>query len=465
MNNFETIIGIEIHLELNTKSKMFSSAPNDFNASPNTNVSLIDVGYPGTLPVVNQEAVVKGIKLAKALKMQIDQELHFDRKNYFYADLPKGFQITQHLRPIGKNGLIPIFDKQNVEIERIHLEEDTARSNHDQVFTRLDYNRAGTPLIEIVTYPVIKNSQEAVAYIDMIRKVARILDISDAKMEEGSLRADINLSLRPYGIEKLGTKVEIKNLNSLANVAKAIEEEINIQTDAYLSGKEVMQATKRFDEGTQKVIVMRQKTDQADYRYFAEPNIPVIALDKEFIKNITIPELPWAIKSRLIKLGIDQQYIDQLINDPQKLNFINLFPNQWVAKAIKLFFAELVPQFKNKQFRLTNWLANELITIIEYQEKGLISGAHIKKIIPLMLKNNANVQTIIKEHKLEQISDVAILEPMIDKILVDNQNFISANKNRQERILKFVLGQVMKASKGQANPLIATKLVQKKLGA
>lgn len=280
MSNLQVIIGIEIHLELNTKTKMFSPAANDFSLAPNTSASVIDLAYPGTLPSLNKEAVRKAIKLAKALDMSVDDELHFDRKNYFYPDLPKGFQITQDRRPIAKKGKIVTASKV-IQIEKFHLEEDTAKSIHDSSSTLLNYNRAGTPLIEIVTEPVIFSSQEAIDYIEAIRELAIILDISDAKMEEGSMRADINISLRPYGANEFGTKVEIKNLNSLTNVKKSIDDEIKKQTKAIYSGIPIVQATKRFDEVKQETVTMRVKTGAVDYKFFPETNIVPIKLDKK----------------------------------------------------------------------------------------------------------------------------------------------------------------------------------------
>ncbi|MGV2392830.1 UNVERIFIED_CONTAM: Asp-tRNA(Asn)/Glu-tRNA(Gln) amidotransferase subunit GatB [Campylobacter lari] len=293
-NNFEVIIGIEIHLELNTKTKMFSPAKIDFDAEPNTCVNQIDLAYPGTLPLVNKEAVISGIKLAKALNMTIDDELHFDRKNYFYTDLPKGYQITQFYRPIGSEGYVEIDvdgQKKKIQVERIHLEEDTARQHHGEI-TMLDYNRAGVPLIEIVTHPVLRSADEAVAYVDMIRRIALSLNISTAKMEQGSLRADINISLRPKGYKGFGTKIEIKNMNSFRAIKNAIEFEIEHQKNLILNHQEILQQTKRYDESTQSTVVMRTKTGEVDYKYFPEPNIPFIKLSKEFIDNVKLDELP-----------------------------------------------------------------------------------------------------------------------------------------------------------------------------
>jgi aspartyl-tRNA(Asn)/glutamyl-tRNA(Gln) amidotransferase subunit B len=285
IKNLEVIIGIEIHLELNTKTKLFSHAKNDFDSLPNTNATVIDLGYPGTLPSLNKEAVVKGIKLCKALQMSIDHELHFDRKNYYYTDIPKGFQITQQFRPIGSNGKMTLFLSDNkvkeVNINRLHIEEDTARQIHTSTETLINYNRAGVPLLEIVSEPEMSTSEEAMSYINNIRTIALFLGISDSKMSEGSLRADINISLRMLGSKKLGTKVEIKNINSLNNVKKAIEFEIACQSKKIIAGEIIKQETKRFDEATSENIVMREKSDDIDYKYFKEPNIPPIILDEK----------------------------------------------------------------------------------------------------------------------------------------------------------------------------------------
>ena len=284
IKNFELIIGIEIHLEINSKTKMFSAIENSFDAEPNTLISPIDLGYPGTLPTINKEVVIKAIKLAKALNMEIDHELHFDRKNYFYTDLPKGYQITQQFRPIGKNGTIIISvneQSKQIPIERIHIEEDTARQQHQDGQTLINYNRAGVPLIEIVSYPNIRSAEEAVQYIEEIQKIAKFLDISDAIMAKGSLRADINLSVRMLGTNKYGTRVEIKNLNSLNNVKTAIEYEYNLHVQKIIRGEEIEQETKNFDENLLQTVSMRKKTDAVDYKYFPDPNIPIIVLDKK----------------------------------------------------------------------------------------------------------------------------------------------------------------------------------------
>ena len=469
MSNFETIIGIEIHLELNTKTKIFSSAPIDFGAKPNSKVVNTDLGYPGTLPILNKQVVVKGIQLAKALNMKIDDHLHFDRKNYLYPDLPKGFQITQDKRPIGSKGEIPIYidgKKKIIEIERIHLEEDTAKSIHKNGKTFLDYNRSGNPLIEIVTRPVIKNKEQARAYISAIRNLALALDISDAKLEEGSLRADVNISIRPYGAKINGKKVEIKNLNSLSNVEKSIDQEIETQVKRILSGKEILQATKRFDEATQKLKTMRIKKNAIDYRYFPEPNIPIIKLEKSFIDGVKINELPWEARKRLREMKIDNEFAEQLLADQDKLNFFDKIQYPDKKHLVTFFFSQIVSSANklNKEVSDLNILPSEVKILLEKQDQGLISGSHVKKIFPKLIDQKMTVDQVIKQEKIAMISDAKILEQMINDIIKVSADFIEKNIERVERVEKFILGQVMKASKGQANPVLTSKILKDKLG-
>ncbi|WP_338044343.1 Asp-tRNA(Asn)/Glu-tRNA(Gln) amidotransferase subunit GatB [Mycoplasma nasistruthionis] len=383
MHNFETIIGIEIHIELKTKTKMFSPAPIDFFAEPNTHAHQIDLAYPGTLPQVNKQAVKYGIALAKALNMQIDDELHFDRKNYFYPDLPKGYQITQFYRPIGQNGTIQIKTSQGlkeIKIERIHLEEDTARQHHEQDGTKLDYNRAGIPLIEIVTYPVIQNAEQAAAYVDMIKKTVLALNISEGKLEQGSLRADINISLRPYGVDKFGTKVEIKNLNSTSNIKKAIEFEIQQQRKKLLLNEPILQQTKRYDDTTNSNVVMRTKTGAVDYKYFPDPNIPVIKLSKQFIDSVTINELPLQREKRYLDANIQNIYVQSLIDDVELANYFDSIKYPDLDKLSKVFFAEIVSLANSKTLHPTQLNIKPLYIqeALNLLDQGVLSGKSLK---------------------------------------------------------------------------------------
>src|SRR5574344_1271706 len=324
--NFEAVVGLEIHVQMKTKSKMFSSSPNSFSHEPNTEITPFDMAYPGTMPVVNKQAVINAIRLANALHMEIDHTIVFDRKNYFYSDLPKGFQITQQFHPIGKNGYVDIetnLGKHKIRIERIHMEEDTCKQEHFMDYSLLDYNRAGVPLVEIVSLPDLRNGTEAMEYAEAIRNIVVYSGTSDSKMEEGSLRCDTNVSIRPCGQEEFGTKVEIKNINSFKNIEMAIDYEIARQARLILSGEPVVQETRRYDEASGKTVRMRLKSDAVDYKYFCEPNITPIKLSDAFVDEAikTCPELYDAKESRYLTAGLAQADADILLADPAMASY------------------------------------------------------------------------------------------------------------------------------------------------
>ncbi|VEU69694.1 Aspartyl/glutamyl-tRNA(Asn/Gln) amidotransferase subunit B [Mycoplasmopsis californica] len=459
---FETIIGIEIHLELNTKTKMFSGALIDFNADPNTKVTPIDIAYPGTLPLLNKEAVVSGIKLAKALKMEIDHLLRFDRKNYFYPDLPKGFQITQQFHPIGKNGALKINvngKEHLVEIERIHLEEDTARQHHYEEDTFIDYNRAGIPLIEIVTRPVIHSADVAAKYVETIRQIALSQNISDARMEQGSLRADVNLSLRPLGSQLFGTKVEIKNINTISNIKKAIENEIAIQTKKLLGNIKIEQETKRFDEATQTNISMRKKTGAIDYKYFREPNIPSIKLENKFVDGIKLAELPWEKEDRYRKHNINDIYLTRLLNDYKLADFFDGIEYNDLDKKSKILFNEFVAYANSVNKHVTEIGINQekIKECLEFIDKGVISGKQLKTLVPLLVNASKTVFDLIKENDLMQLSDEKELTKIIDSIITPELKI--QYKENPERVIRQISGQLMKITKAKANPVVSNKII------
>lgn len=466
-NYFDVVIGVEIHVELDTKTKMFSPAKNIFDAEPNTTVNQIDLAYPGTLPLINKQAVKYAIALAKALKMEIDSEMHFDRKNYFYPDLPKGFQITQFYRPIGQNGVIDVIfgdgKIKQVTIERIHLEEDTARQHHDENGTKLDYNRAGVPLIEIVSNPVMSSAEEAAAYVDAIRKTALALKISDAKLEQGSLRADINISLKPKGVKEFGTKVEIKNMNSLNNIKKAIEFEIIDQAKKLFKNEKILQQTKRFDDQSNSTITMRVKTGQTDYKYFPEPNIPFIKISDEFIESIKLPELPVERFKRYKSYEIQDIYIQSLNNDLKLADYFDSISYPDKTKLAKIFFAEVVSLANSKSLNAYELNINpENITkAIELLDQEIISGKSIKKLIPLLQDFNGDINDLLDEHKLKQISDLNLISQIISEIISQSENIVIEYPNRPERVLKMILGLAMKKTDGQISPTIADEVTKK----
>ncbi|MCC3161119.1 MAG: Asp-tRNA(Asn)/Glu-tRNA(Gln) amidotransferase subunit GatB [Mollicutes bacterium PWAP] len=468
MNNYETIIGVEIHIELNSKTKAFSPSKNYYDSEENTNIFINDLGYPGSLPLPNMEVITKSALLAKALKMQIDTLVRYDRKNYFYPDLVKGFQITQQFHPIGKNGSIPIEisgEKKEISIERIHMEEDTAKSIHENNITKLNYNRSGVPLVEIVTEPVIRSGEEAKAYIETIQSLVKRLNISDAKMEEGSLRADINISVRPFGFKNLLNKVEIKNMNSTSNVVKAVEMEVSDQINKYNMGLNVDQVTKRYDDSNNKNVVMRKKSDAIDYKYFPETNIPPINLGNNFIEKLVLPELPWETKKRLIDQGVSIENINQLINDKEKLKFFDDIDFSDSKKKQSIFFSEIVAftNKKNISFKDIPFDSKEIITILDKQKHKIISGKHIKQIVPILFNGKKTTNEIINENNLKIINDEKLIKEWINETIENNSEFISKNKERPERLSKFISGQVMKISKGNGNPEIINKIINKTL--
>ncbi|MCU9934878.1 Asp-tRNA(Asn)/Glu-tRNA(Gln) amidotransferase subunit GatB [Mycoplasmopsis cynos] len=470
MNNFEVVIGIEIHVELKTKTKMFSASKIDFNAEPNTCANQIDLAYPGTLPLVNKQAVKYAIALAKALNMEIDTELHFDRKNYFYPDLPKGYQITQFFRPIGKNGVIDIKIQnqiKQIKIERIHLEEDTARQYHDEDGTKLDYNRAGIPLIEIVTFPVLRSAKEASAYVDMIKKTVSTLEISEGKLEQGSLRADVNISLRPFGSKILGTKVEIKNLNSLSNIERAIEYEIKLQKEKILTGQIIQQETKRFDDQLNVNKTMRVKTGTVEYKYFPEPNIPFIKLSNEFVDSIELPELPNEKEKRYYEQKIQNIYIQSLIDDIELSKYFDNIQYPDKEKLSKIFFAEVVSlaNSKSKKAYELNIDTENILKAIILLDQGIISGKSLKKLIPLLVNFNGEIRDLLKEYNLEQISDPKLIESKLNAIIFTNEDIVIEYPDRPEKVVKFILGNLMKETGGQINPILSNEILLRILDA
>ena len=331
--NYETVIGIEIHCELKTKTKMFSSAPVSVSSLPNTCVNEIDLGHPGTLPSLNKEAVRLSLMACMALNCEIDPLIKFDRKNYYYSDLPKGFQITQQFYPIGKNGYLDIPTDNGVKrirINRLHMEEDTAKQYHSDDETWIDFNRAGTPLVEIVSEADIRSAQEAMAYVEKLRNILVYLGVTDGKMEEGSLRCDVNISLREVGSEAFGVKTEIKNLNSISNIEKAVQSEVIRQTELLENNQPVEQATRRYDDVQKTTILMRMKEGSVDYKYFPEPNIPPVLIDSNWMKSIqeNLPELPDRREKRYMDAGLNAYDAGQLIQN----------------KALSDFFDELIQE-------------------------------------------------------------------------------------------------------------------------
>ncbi|WP_338970126.1 Asp-tRNA(Asn)/Glu-tRNA(Gln) amidotransferase subunit GatB [Spiroplasma endosymbiont of Labia minor] len=470
--NFEIVIGIENHVELKTKSKMFGYGPVVYGAEPNTKVSEVDMGYPGALPSVNKKGVKLAILAANALNMEIDALLRFDRKNYYYPDLVKGYQITQQFHPIGRNGELTITlsdnTKKNITIERMHIEEDTAKQIHKNDTTFIDYNRSGVGLIEIVTNPIISSAEEAIAYVEKLREILLYLGVSDVKMNEGSLRCDVNISVRPFGCNKLGTKVEIKNLNSLSNVKKAIDFEVERQTKLYMAGKNVDMETRRFDETLQETVSMRKKSNSVDYKYFREPNIMPIRLDDNWIEYIisNSPETADIKRYRYQKeYGLKFDETNSILQNMSIMSFfeqtISLTTNY--TKVANLIITDIQAYLNKNNFETisdTYLLPENLAELINLVDDGLISSKHIKTILPIILESDSvTPKKIIENLKIKLISDPNEIKKMIMIVINENLDLLTQYDNRPERVLKTIMGILMKNTQGNINPDITQKIL------
>ncbi len=467
---FEPVIGLEIHVELNTKSKMFSSAPVTYGKEPNTQVVPLDMAFPGTMPTVNKEAVIYAIRVSNALHMNIDNELHFDRKNYFYSDLPKGYQITQNLRPIGSSGYLEIEvdgKTKRIGIERLHIEEDTCKQIHFSDFTLLNYNRAGTPLIEIVSLPEIRSGTEAMKYVETIRSIVVYSGVSDGKMEEGSLRCDVNISLREKGSNTFGTKVEIKNINSISYIQKAVDFEIARQSEILNNGGKVIQETRRYDSNKDETILMRVKTDAVDYKYFPEDNITPIKLSDEFIKEAiaSCPELASSkMKRYKDEYHLNEYDISLLLADKDVSMYFDELTKY--TKAYKLAANWLnvdVASYLNKNFLKINdfpMKADVLAGLIKLVETSDVNSNQAKEIFEKMLKDNIDALKAKEALGISsQISDEGYLKNVVLEVLDTNPQAIIDYKEGKGRALGFLIGQVMKKTQGKVNPKMTNDIL------
>ena len=469
--NFEAVIGLEIHVQQKTKSKMFSSAPNSFSRDPNTQVAPLDMAFPGTMPVVNKQAVINAIRVANALHMEIDHT--FDRKNYFYSDLPKGFQITQQRRPIGKNGYVMVDTpngKKRIGIERIHMEEDTCKQEHFMDYSLLDYNRAGVPLCEIVSLPEISNGVEAREYAEAIRNIVVYSGTSDGKMEEGSMRCDTNISLRPYGQKEFGTKVEIKNINSFKNIELAIEYEMKRQSQLLLQGIKIQQETRRWDEASGKTVLMRVKTDAVDYKYFCEPNITPIHLSDEFVQDAidTCPELYDSKKERYLKAGLSDADANVILANPKMAAYFEEgLAKVSNAKDLANFLIVEINSYLNKnEIAIENLKLSPLTLgeIVSYQEKGGLSHKQCTDILNKVLEEGCSPEEAKNAlHIVAQVSDSSVIMGFVTEVLDKNPQSIQDFKNGNQRVLGFLVGQIMKASHGKVNPAEVSKTLRQEL--
>lgn len=460
--NFEAVIGLEIHVEMKTRSKMFSSSPNSFSRAVNTEVTPFDLAFPGTMPRLNREAVRMAIRVANALHMTIDHELHFDRKNYFYPDLPKGFQITQQRRPIGSDGNLEIRkgnEKKRIGIERIHMEEDTCKQTHFVDYTLLDYNRAGVPLVEIVSRPEMHDGYEAMKYVEAIRNIVVYSGTSDGKMEEGSLRVDVNISLRPYGQKEFGTKVEIKNLNSIKNIQDAIDFEIERQSKALLAGEKIRQETRRYDESKGATVLMRVKTDAVDYKYFPEPNLVPIRLSDAFVQDAidTCPELYDSKFERYLQMGLTEKDAEVILSDPAMASYFEAAaPSGADMKEVANFLIVEVNSYLNKTgkgIKEIKMPATELGKLTLVLKKEKLTHKQGADILFKCLEDGIGVEEAKKALHIEaMVDDEGAILAFVTEALDKNPQSIADYKAGKDRAISFLVGQVMKLSKGKAKP-------------
>ncbi|MEI4770304.1 Asp-tRNA(Asn)/Glu-tRNA(Gln) amidotransferase subunit GatB [Psychrobacillus sp. FJAT-51614] len=471
--NFETVIGLEVHVELKTNSKIFSSAPNHFGAEPNTNTTVVDLGYPGVLPVLNKNVVDYAMRAALALNMEIEQNTKMDRKNYFYPDNPKAYQISQFDKPIGKNGWVEIEvngETKRIGITRLHMEEDAGKLSHADGYSLVDFNRQGTPLVEIVSEPDIRTPEEAYAYLEKVKSIIQYTGVSDCKMEEGSLRCDANISIRPYGQEEFGTKTELKNLNSFNFVRKGLEHEELRQAQVLTSGGIIEQETRRYDEKTGKTILMRVKEGTDDYRYFPEPDLVDIVIDDAWLERVRseIPELPDARKKRYIEeLGLPAydamvltltKEMSDFFEETIALGADSKLASNWLMGEVSAYL-----NADQKELKDTKLTPSNLAGMIKLISDGTISSKIAKKVFKELADNGGEAEEVVKAKGLVQISDEGALREIVITTLDANPQSIEDFKNGKDRAIGFLVGQIMKATKGQANPPLVNKILQEEI--
>ncbi len=487
--DYEVVIGCEIHAQVASHSKLFSRAPASFGAPQNSQVSLVDAAFPGMLPVINEECVKQAIKTGFGINAQINLRSVFDRKNYFYADLPQGYQISQFLEPIVGEGSVEIdvaenetseggrnssgknYIKKTIRVERIHLEQDAGKSIHDQDprCTLIDLNRSGVALMEIVSKPDMSSPAEAAEYVKKIRAIVRALGTSDGDMEKGNLRCDANVSVRLVGATQLGTRCEIKNLNSMRNIARAIEFEAARQVEIIEDGGVIKQETRLFDAITGETRTMRSKEDAMDYRYFPDPDLPPLVLTQEFVDAIksSLPELPDAKKMRYVKdYGISEYDAGVLVFDSDISGYFEkLIAKHEPKLSITWLTVELFGRMNKLGINFENLkiTPEQLSGLLDLIKDGSISGKIAKDVLDFMIETGDDAAKIVEAKGFKQVSDSGAIEKIIEEVLSKNQQSVDDFKAGKERAFGFLIGQIMKESKGQANPAVVNELLKKKL--
>ena len=471
---YKVVVGLEMHCELKSNSKVFSSAENSYNELANANVRPVDMAFPGTLPVVNKECVRKALLMSMVLNCKQPEYMYFDRKNYYYPDLPKGFQITQMHDPVGVDGNITIecddYEK-NVLIHDIHLEEDAASLDHYYDTSLIDYNRAGVPLLELVTEPCLSSAEEAVAFLETMRRIYQYCGVSEADTKKGQIRCDVNVSIMDPDATELGTKVEIKNINSFGNVYDAIIYEVKRQSELKDAGRydEVVQETRRFDEETGTTIHMRSKVDAIDYKYFVEPNIPKYKIDKKWLDEIRkdIPMLPRERKNKYInEYGLSEYDANIIIKEKEYADYFEKCISLGMDKkqAANWLIVQIIAYLNKYEITLQDfYLTPEYLNqIISELDKGTISSKQAKEIFFKSLEENKEPKNFISKEN-SQISDINTLNNIIDNIISNNINQANAYKSGKTNLFDYFVGQVMKETKGKANPTITKEILKDKL--
>lgn len=473
--DYEVIIGLEVHAELSTKTKIFCSCPTKFGAAPNTQTCPICMGMPGTLPVLNEKVVEYAVKAGLATNCEISRNSKNDRKNYFYPDLPKAYQISQYDKPLCEHGYVEIDTKEGkkkIRLTRIHIEEDAGKLNHDEFAggSLVDLNRAGVPLIEIVSEPDLRSSEEVEAYLRRLKSILEYIEVSDCKMQEGSFRADVNVSVRKKGDTKLGTRTEMKNMNSFRSITRAIEYEIDRQIDVIEDGGEVEQETLRWDDVSGKTFPMRDKEDAQDYRYFPDPDLVAIKLSEEYIENIrkSLPELPESRKERYLKeYGLSEKdaniitaskYLSDLFEGAIKVCNNPKAVNNWIISDISRILNETEMEPIEIPFD-----SNQLGKLIILIDKGTISSSIAKKVLVEMFEHPRDPEDIIDEKGWVQISDEGAIKEVVLKVLEANPQSVADYKGGKDKALGFLVGQAMKETRGKANPQMLNQMFLEEL--
>ena len=472
MSNYIPTIGIEVHCELKTNTKIFSNSVNGYGQMANSLTNVIDLGYPGTLPTLNQEVLNLAIKAALILNCKIRRQMHFDRKKYFYPGNPKNYQITQAETPIGYDGYVEITvngKKKKIEIEEMHIEEDTCKSTHRGEKTLLDFNRAGVPLIEIVTKPCMESGEEAKLYLEKLKELLFYSDVSDCKMEEGSMRADANVSIRKNIDDEYGTKAEIKNIGSISNVKLSIEKEIERQSKIYDNGETFLPQTRRFDDKLNDTVLMRVKETGNDYRYFPEPDIPYVILTDEQIAEVrkTIPMLPDERREKYLSLGINEKITEKLVGNRSLSDYLNNLLDKKLdfKTAANLLLGDISFYLNKNELEITDTklTPTRFIELVDNMSNKTLTSKNLKDILHTIMESDKTIKEIVKETGIENITDDNAIKEIVQKVISENPDSVTDYKAGKDRAIKYLMGQVMKESKGSANPAMAMDILKEEL--